>query len=351
MRVLFFSEALAPPADEGIKVVARSLLAEVSRLHTVLALTNRGLGIPDLSVRRVAANRILASLALRGRVRAFRPDLVVYLPTACGTPLSFLRMHLLHQYAMRAPTAMVVLQLRVYGRIARAVIPRFAAGPVWAQAERTAAPLRELGLRVLRFPPAVDCARFRPASLAERAELRSQYGIPTAAFVLLHVGHLNSNRNLPILAGLQAQGDAQIMLVGSTSTTHEVSTLAALRAAGVTLLTSYIPAIEDVYRMADAYLFPVKSPTGCIDVPLSVLEAMASDLPVVSTRYGDLPRLFSGAPGLLFYDGAESLRRAVARVRQGGLSGNRRLVEPLTWAEAARALVEGSARDGGAYSW
>jgi glycosyltransferase involved in cell wall biosynthesis len=342
MKVLFFSEALAPPADEGIKVVARNLLAEMAREHTVFAATNRGPGIPELAVRRLPADRLLLGTELHREVRRFAPDLVVYLPTACATLPSFVRMRLLHRYARRAPTAMVALQPRRHGGLAGRLLRKLAAGPVWVQSERTAADLKALGVRALRLPPAVDSERFRPASPEERAALRQRYGIADDQFVLLHVGHINPNRNVRVLTGLQSEGGVQVVLVGSTSTVQERETLAGLQAAGARVITEFVPEIQDLYRMSDAYLFPVESPMGCIDMPLSVLEAMACDLPVVSTRFGGLPQWFPQAPGLAYFEGEAALQEAVRRVWNERPAGNRRLVEPLTWSAAAQALVRGS---------
>ena len=74
MRFLYFSEALVPPFDEGIKKAALSLLRELWKSHEVLALTSRGPGIPEDGVRRIHANRLLASRGLRNEVRAFQPE-------------------------------------------------------------------------------------------------------------------------------------------------------------------------------------------------------------------------------------------------------------------------------------
>jgi len=342
MRIVLFSEALTPPFDEGIKNVAHSLLVALRKRHDVLALTNKGPKPPAPGIERLPANRLLWSHRLRWRIDGFRPELVVYLPTACATPLSFVRTWLLHYYGRRAPTAMVALQPRTYRRAARMLIPRLAVGPVWAQGRRTAEPLRELGVPVLRLPPAVDTDRFRPADVAEKVALRSRYGLATDRPVLLHVGHLNPNRNVPALTGLRAVSDAQVVLVGSTSTPADEATVEALRAAGVRVIAEVQPTIEDLYRLADAYVFPVRSDTGCIDAPLSVLEAMACGLPVVSTRYDALPRLFPDAAGVYYYEGEDELRRQAARALADGAPDNRRLVLGMTWDAAAEALVEGS---------
>ena len=59
----------------------------------------------------------------------------------------------------------------------------------------------------------------------------------------------------------------------------------------LTILDTYIPEIQEICQLADVYLFPVVKAHNCIDVPLSVLEAAACDLPVVTTPYGELQEL------------------------------------------------------------
>ncbi len=67
-----------------------------------------------------------------------------------------------------------------------------------------------------------------------------------------------------------------------------------LRRAGVLLITHYLPEIVELYQAADAYVFPVPpnpADPSAIDLPLSVLEAAACNLPILATRFGALPDL------------------------------------------------------------
>jgi glycosyltransferase involved in cell wall biosynthesis len=341
MRVLYFSEALVPPFDEGIKKTARHLLREIQKPHEVLALTNRGPGIPEAGVRLVLANRLLAGVGLWRTVRRFRPERVLYLPTACATLFSFIRARLLALYA-RKPVAMIALQPRHYGRLARLTIPLLRAGPVWAQGQATAESLRSLGCDVRILPPAVDADRFMPADAAVRKALRGKYGIAEDAYVVLHVGHILPNRNVPILCALQAQPNTQVIVVGSTAFGAEGTLVRTLRDAGVILLDHYLERVEEVYQLADCYVFPVQSALGSIEVPLSVLEAMACNLPVASAPFGDLPRLFPEGDGVRYFQTEQELIFAVQWVRQAGPVNTRSRVLPYTWETAAQLLVSGA---------
>ena len=109
MRVLFFTERLAPPFDEGIKNVAVNLLRRLAPAHDLLALTMEGADIPELGVRNLSAksrlssatNRLLLDAGLRREIRSFRPDRICYLPTASMTLFAFLRSRVLQSHGRR----------------------------------------------------------------------------------------------------------------------------------------------------------------------------------------------------------------------------------------------------------
>ena len=71
-----------------------------------------------------------------------------------------------------------------------------------------------------------------------------------------------------------------------------------LEAAGVRVLRENLPAIHELYQLADVYLFPVQRADAAMEIPLSVLEAMAVNLPIITTPFGRLTELFEG--GRLF---------------------------------------------------
>lgn len=342
MRVLYISEALVPPFDEGIKKASWHLLRALQSSHEVLALTSRGNGIPDAGVHRVRANRLLLHLGLMQRVRAFSPERVVYFPTACATLFSFVRVRVLAAYA-QIPVAMVAFQPREYGRLARALIPVLRAGPVWAQGEATAAPLREMGCDVHILPPAVDTETFAPADEVRRRVLRAEHGLPLDVPVVLHVGHILPNRNIHALAALQRelQGAAQIVVVGSSAFGVDEALARALRDAGVVVITRYVERVDELYQMADCYVFPVRSTQGSVEVPLSVLEAMACNLPVVCTPFGELPRLFPPGDGVRYVADDAGMIDAVRQALAEKPVRTRNRVMGCSWAAAAEKLISG----------
>lgn len=341
MKVLVFSERLAPPPDEGIKKLAVSLAAALRDLgHDVLTLTTGGADWPDGTVGEVPADRLLRSPALARRIAAFGPQAVLYVPTASLTLASGLRARVLAGHARGAPVALVATQGRRHTRPVR-LAARFARPDLCVvQARCTEAQAAALGWRTVRVPPGVDLAAFRPVAPDVRRVLRARHGLPADACIVLHAGHLNRRRgvgDLALLAGLAAP-----VLAASTSTPHDPDLAAELAAAGVQLITTFVPRIEELYAAADVYLFPVPpDPTepSSIDLPLSVLEAAACNLPILATRFGALPELWPDSPGVIFYDDPASLRAGLARV-QAEPGATRPLAEAFSWQAAAARILD-----------
>lgn len=345
MRICVLSERLTWPFDEGIKNYALRLAHELAQKHDVLTLTAFAPSIPDLAIESVPTNRLFLSAQLAARLGKFRPELIIYVPTACATLFSFLRTRMLKLYGGGAPVVMVALQARSYGPLARALMPMLRPDLVLVQSETTCASLAALGCAVRVLSPAIDLDRFKPASAQQRAEIRRKYEIAPDTYVVLHVGHLKRKRNVQALLSLQERLGVQAMVVGSTSTPHDEELVTELVRAGVRVTTQFVANIAEIYQVADCYIFPVREETGAIDLPLSVLEAMACDLPIVTTRFGGLPTTFKDAPGVHYADSDEEMIAAVAACRRAACGGTRALVEPYAWpkvAEQVLAMIEGA---------
>jgi len=72
-----------------------------------------------------------------------------------------------------------------------------------------------------------------------------------------------------------------------------------LKKYGFRIIDEYVPNIEEIYNLADCYVFPTFKRHNCIDMPLSVMEAMACNIPVISTKFGGLPKIFKEGNGLI----------------------------------------------------
>ncbi|HEY65968.1 MAG TPA: glycosyltransferase family 4 protein [Caldilineae bacterium] len=349
-RVLVFGERIRPPADEGIKKLTVHLAQGLRHHADILFLTAHGADVPEWGCTNVSANRLLFGPGVARAVARSGADAVIYVPTASLTAATLLRAWLLRGYARGAPLIVVALQPRPETPLMRVMarLPGLQAIRVAVMSERTARQVQSLGLQAVWWTPGVDLDRFRPLDEAARAALRARYGFRDADFVVAHIGHIRAGRNLDVLTEF-AQAGMRPLLVGSTSTPQEGALRESLEAAGVRVITEYLPRVEEIYQLCDAYLFPTPYAEGevaSIDVPLSVLEAMACDRPVVTTPFGGLPRLFAEGDGLLYARTEPEMMRALERIRAGIPVRTRQRVLGHSWSQAAEALLRAVLRGG-----
>lgn len=248
-------------------------------------------------------------------LRRFRPRCLHYLTGPTVFSLSALKFHSL---TLPAPVTTVATGIRPYlSSNGRRMLPWMAPDHYLAQSRRWAQLFAKAGSRCVDFPNGVDTRRFQPLSAERRAELKARWGLPTDKPVVLHVGHVKENRNLDSLLAVQRSGRYQVWIVGSESESKPGPWRTRLEEAGCRIFTRYVPAIEEVYQAADRYVFTVKAlPTaqfprhyqeiGVIDLPLSILEAMACGLPVLSTRHDAVAHFCGDVAGLGFFDGTSA---------------------------------------------
>jgi glycosyltransferase involved in cell wall biosynthesis len=234
--------------------------------------------------------------------------------------------------------AMLALQPRRYDALTRLAVRFIHPRLIITQSAGMASQLAAVGCSIATMRSGVDADRFTPATAGERRRLRLELGLSPDAYIVLHVGHINTNRNVQALALLQNAG-CQAVLVGSTSTPQDDSLSHRLQEQGVIVVRSHVTNIASYYRAADCYVFPVMSNEAAIALPLSVLEAMACDLPVVTTPFGDLPALFPAADGVRFAADEDALVRCVLAVRDSGAPQTRFLIREYTWDAVADAVM------------
>ncbi len=343
-RICVVSEGISTAPDEGIKKFATSLVESLSSYTQVLGISlNEQCDIPNVVSHRT--NRLLLSLGLREKLRDFAPEVIFYVPTASDTLFSYLRLRVLKSYCPSASTVLVALQPRHQGRMRQSMICRLAPDLVLVQSRGRASRISRDGLNSGWIPSGVDVDRFHPVSDEEKRELRDRYGLPQDEFLVLHVGHISRQRNIELLVELQRRW--QVVLVTGNSVGEDMELRSNLDGAGVIVFDQYLEAIQEIYQAADCYIFPVSSEMGSIETPLSVLEAMACNLPVVSTRYGGLEDILDQSDswtedGLFLADQPHDLQEMVAQVERNPAARTRERILKYSWDGIAKILLEKS---------
>lgn len=346
LRICVVSEGMSDSPDEGIKKFATRMVEALGCTGDVLGISlSESCDLPNIVTAK--ANRLFLNADLWSRVRSFEPDVICYIPTASDTIFSHLRLKLLSSMWRTAATVLIALQPRPRGGVSQWLSRKLAPDLVLVQSKARSLRLERAGLETSWIPSGVDLERFTPVSTVARAALRKEYGLPEDAFLVLHVGHVTRNRNLTLLTEIQRE--YQVVMVTGNSVGEDQDVRRSLDAAGVIVFDRYLEAVEEIYQSADCFLFPVISEQGSIEIPLSVLEAMACNLPVVSTRFGGIEDLVGpsgsmGEAGLFLADEESELPSLVHDALHHATVRTREIVQPYSWPQVAARLLKESAR-------
>lgn len=281
----------------------------------------------------------------RPMIRAVRMSgvsAVIYVPGQGASTLSFLRAAVL-RLATGRRVIMIALQPSRRGTLERWLIRQLAPDLVLTPSLELLNEVTPLGVKAAFLPMGVDDERFAPVSdESAKRRLRKSYGVDEDAQVVLHVGHLNPKRNLRWLGRVRALTGATVLMVAGSAMAREECVAQQLEAMGVRLLDTYFDHIEELYQLADVYVFPVRDPEAAIAAPLSVLEAMACNLPVVATPFGALPRMFAEGNGLFFAHDEDRFagltRHALGLPREA--IATRQLARGYSWRQVVGRVVD-----------
>lgn len=149
--------------------------------------------------------------------------------------------------------------------------------------------------RIISIPNGIDAKVFRPPDRPEKRALRASWGFGEKDFVVIYTGRLVRYKGLLTL--VESWGnvvrdipDALLVLVGEGSNdTHNCAMELKNRVAEQGLearvrFTGNVANVADPLRAADCFVFPTEDEAFGI----SLIEAMACALPVVSTRIGGI---------------------------------------------------------------
>jgi len=192
--------------------------------------------------------------------------------------------------------------------------------------------------RVRCIPNGIRLERFTPRD--GNPELRASLGIPRAAPVIGYVGHLRPEKNparlLQAVTQIEHQLGLHLLVLGEGPERAELIRLACAAPAlhARVHLVGHQSDPLPYYRAMD--VFALSSNTE--QMPVALLEAMASSLPVVATDVGDVRAILPEAQGefvlpLGQLDTAEPLAKKLSELARDGArcaalgAANRRRVE------------------------
>jgi len=309
-------------ADEGMKNTAR---------YFAQALQNQGVKVKCADVTDVF------QLSFVSGIREFDPDIIHYVP-GIGMKNLFLMALLKKITGAKAVISAIHPKFIPENRIfLNAVEPDL----VFTQNKSGETPYDAAGWNTEFLANGVDIERFTPLSGEERLEARSRFDFEPDQYIVLHVGHLTAKRGLEALIDLQKTIDqAQVIIAASDHFETKTDLVKRLNAAGCRIVEGYVPNIEELYAAADCYVFPTQA-GDTIQTPLSVLEAMACNLPVVTLRHPGIAELFDPGDGFHLCESAEDIIESVAAIKSHPPESSTRLkVKKCSWDVIAENAVE-----------
>jgi alpha-maltose-1-phosphate synthase len=190
-----------------------------------------------------------------------------------------------------------------------------------------------------------------PISDAERQRLVERFSLPTDRPLMFFVGNHTLNKGIDtLLKALPLMHEKAVAVIAGAIRSRDEH-LQTLASCGVAQddprlrFTDFITKEElrALYQSVDLFVFPSRADT----LPLVILEAMASGLPVVSTQIGGIPFEVTEETGILVEPGrpgelAEALDTICADAvmrRRMGTAGRARALEIFNWKKSAELAV------------
>jgi glycosyltransferase involved in cell wall biosynthesis len=341
-RFLLISEALSGPFDEGVKNIALSLHKQLEIKTHLLTITDAGNSTENLKVNKVRLNKMFLNKELWKLIKGYLPDVILYFSGSSCSFYSFVRAKVLKVMSKGSKVVLFGVQPREYLPIQYSLIVQYMKPDLLLLlGKHNRDMFLKKGLNVKVLPPAVDTTKFCQASGEEKDQIRAKYNIPNMKTIVLHVGHIRKTRNLECFLDIQKIKNVQGVIVSSTSTEQDNDLKDLLIKGGVKIIDEYIPDIPGIFKMSDMYVFPVHQNCAAIEMPLSVLEAMSCNLPVITTRFGGLVNFFEEDAGFKYFNTADELVHLIKLNMNMNRSriGNTEKMERFTWERFTEEIV------------
>lgn len=193
------------------------------------------------------------------------------------------------------------------------------------------------------LPQGTDTNQFRPASFDKRS-LRRKWGIPEDAAVLFFGGNPQPSKGLietvDALNGLDGRVDARLVIAGRDGS-HPYTRQLMERSRGKVIALGVQPfhLMPELLATADLVALPLtRTPKSHGYVPCKIYEAMAMELPVISSDLSDVPTILDGCGYVVPADDTAALQAKIeyvlthaAEAREMGRRARQRVIERYSW--------------------
>lgn len=341
-KLCIIFDRLSPPFDEGIKNIMYNLAINFPK-NSVNFLSN-SIFFDNLNISQIQFNKLFLNKTLYSFLKKNDFTLILYVPSSSLTFMSFLRAKVLKIMSPKSFILIMGLQNREC-KFLKPIFHLLKPDGMIVLSQTMQEEFSFLNVPIEIFYPGVDFKRFCPVNNNKKIFLRKKYGFPHKAPIFLHVGHLKKTRNIKLILKLAENKDYYFCLVLSSTTKKERDKelwRELIKRRNIFIIDQSLTNIEEIYQLTDCYIFPVQTRIGATEVPLSVLEAMAVNLPVITTPYGALPEMFSHNPqkGFYFAQTAEDFSRYLQEISQRSDFSTREMVKDFSWEKRVEDLYQ-----------
>jgi len=238
---------------------------------------------------------------------------LIYVPETSTTFFTFLRLLLIGLFFNKKHITLIAIQKVHHSAWQKKIIRKIKPGKLIVFSKKDYEYYNNLGFHTVLSSTGVNLEKFKKTDTFLKIKLREKYGFKSDDKIILHVGHIKKTRNLEVLKCLIPFG-YKIIVIGSTTTVADNAFQEYLEEIGFYIIREYIPNIQELYQLADIYVFPVSSFNNAIEFPLSILEAIACNIPVLSTRFGGLIDFFNENQYFKFFENEQDLIRKINKL-------------------------------------
>lgn len=338
--MLIISNALTNKTDEGCLKVANTLISRIKKKEPETVIVSFD-DKPSILTVHMKLNKFFLNSEFLKMVKNEKGP-VIYFPFSSNSFASVLRTFILSFFVKGNLKLMCVLRHDM-NQLSTFLLKKSRAEVYTFSKESYCFFNDEIKIAAKYLKTGVDTQLFIPVNDdISKQKIRRKYNIPIDKKVVLHVGHLTKERNIEQL--LKINDEYHIVIVASY-VSDDINEAKKIKQKleeknNITIIDSYIENIQEIYQMSDVYFFPTLNSEGCIDNPLSVMEAASCNLPIITTYYGELKEL-KGKDSFWFIDSFEEdkLNQLIKSVLEQKKINSREAVLSYDWNNTVSFLL------------
>ena len=313
-EILLVTRPITPPWDEGSKNIAWNIASRASK-HRFQLLTSNQTGLPG-DLENIKLRKIYTSKDLNFK-QQFR--LLWFL-----TPKPLPSVDIFHSIFVPTPVKSGIVSLisRIKNKRYIQTVPSlnhhftlkeaknvFFSDHIIALSDRTAEKLVAIGIKhISRINVGIDSEKFSP--IEDKNTNRSKFGLQQNVTLALYSGELSRLGSLSMMLSIVQRvlkNSKELHFVFASPTRLPEDSIARqrafleIKALDLSDRVHFLGDVSDfseLLRISDMLVYPVSTMTGKIDTPLTILEAMAAELPLIISDLPPLDEVFHRTAGI-----------------------------------------------------